>query len=195
MSIAWQSIQDALPVILSDISGLPETAISWRPLTSSWQADRHIRLQVLGGLRALGVDERRYRYDGGADENLERIYGNRAISISIRVETQDQDLADSAYAIAETVRVKLRQEGIQSRLRAEACLSLSRIEAIRVEDYPDAASRLRSLAILDVTFLTHVSVEDVDVGYFDTANATDTITDPAGAAVDLDLDTSWPVGS
>lgn len=188
----WASIRTGLPVILSSITGLPTSAITWRKSTSGWKADRHIHLQVLGGVRAQGVDERRYRYVSGSDQNRERVYGGRVISISIRVETQDQDLEDSAAALAEEIRIRLRRTSVQARLRDEACLGVSDMDPIRIEDYPDAHDRLRSLAILDVRFLAHVSDEEaLDIGYFETVNAEDSVTDPAGDPVPLELDTAW----
>lgn len=181
MTVAWQSIQDGLQAIVASAAGLPVTAVTWRPLTGQWNPQTHVRLQVLGGLRAIGVDERRQRYDAGEDALLERIYGNRAIPISIRVETQDQDLVDSAYALADKIRTSLRRTSIQSRLRSEACLALSRMEAVRVEDYTDSHTRQRSLAILDVTFLTQVSSEDsTDLGYIERVYPTGEIENPDG---------------
>lgn len=178
---AWAEIETELPAVLATITGIPVGAITWRPLLDGWMPDVHVRLQVLGGIRALGRDEVRTEYTLATDTNAERVYGGRALPISIRVESMDQSLASAAYATAETIRAALRRTDILSTLRDTAGLGLSRMEAIRLEDYTDDEGRLRSLAILDVIFLAHVAEAGEDVGYIQIVNATGTYTDPAGS--------------
>lgn len=178
---AWAEIEIELPAVLATITGIPVGAITWRPLLDGWMPDVHVRLQVLGGIRALGRDEVRTEYTLATDTNAERVYGGRALPISIRVESMDQSLASAAYATAETIRAALRRTDILSTLRDTAGLGLSRMEAIRLEDYTDDEGRLRSLAILDVIFLAHVAEAGEDVGYIQIVNATGTYTDPAGS--------------
>lgn len=180
----WSAIQTALVAVLASVSGVDATAIVWRPLTGSWMPDLHIRLSVLGGIRQVGRDERRTTYDAGTDTNVERIYGNRSVPISIRVESQDQDLASAAYATAEVIRAALQRSDVQETLQADASLGVSRMEPIRLEDYSDEDDRLRSVALLDVTFLAYVSQTGADVGYIQTINATGTYNDPAGNPAD-----------
>lgn len=191
MTVAWQNIQDGLPAILSSISGVAVPDITWMEVTNTWANPIRIKLKVLGGLRALGVDERRMSYDVGTDENTERVYGGRVITISIMCETQDQDLADSGYALADKIRTRLRRTDVLHRLREEACLGLSEVLAIRLEDYTDAHDRQRSLAILDVSFLAHVSDLGTDLGYFDRVVAEDTIENSDGTTNTVTLDTDW----
>jgi hypothetical protein len=178
---AWAEIETELPAVLATITGIPVGAITWRPLLDGWMPDVHIRLQVLGGIRAIGRDEVRTEYTLATDTNAERVYGGRALPISIRVESMDQSLASAAYATAETIRAALRRTDILTTLRTTAGLGLSRMEAIRLEDYTDDEGRLRSLAILDVIFLAHIAEAGEDVGYIRIVNATGTYTDPAGA--------------
>lgn len=196
--IQWTDIETALPGILASLAEIPTEAVTWGATSARWRPLVHVQLHVLGGIRKIGIDERRTTYDATEDELIERVYGNRVLPISIRCETQDQNLGDSAFALAELIRTRLSRSYIHSQIFTDMGLSVGEMQPINLADYVDDHERLRSLAVLDVAFLVAVSdtgpISD-DLGYIDIVHADATITDPAGNPVstgpDTDPDYIW----
>lgn len=170
----WSGLQTVLAAQVASVAGCPAY---WEPVSSTWQETVRVLLSVLS-VRKLGWDETRQRYDATGDMLLPRQYGVRAVTVTVKVESRDQNLAASAGALAEQVRTRLGRPAVLEALRA-VDLAVSSTTDVRVVDRSDPdRGRLVSYGLFEAVFLTHVSDEEdapADLGYIETVEVTQTI--------------------
>lgn len=148
------SIQTAIPAALALI--VPGLDATWRDRETGFRADRHVKLRVLSRPR-IGVDEIRHSDPDEIDGSMvERVYGVRRLTVQITVETQDQDIADSAHALAEDLRTGLERSDVEALLEADD-LGSPRTTEPREIPYRDPSGRWRSAVVFEAWFPAHTS--------------------------------------
>jgi len=168
----WATIQTALVLAVQTALGDLTADVSWTNRETAWRSDSNVKLIVLSNT-ARGRGERRYTVEGQNLEQRERVYGPRRLVISIQCETQDQDLDASSLATAENIAAGLYQSDVEAILDT-AGIGISKVEAVRQVDAPDAEGRVRSIAVLDVFFNAHASKVGPLIPYVET------VIDPVG---------------
>ncbi len=188
----WAGIQEHLErqigLIASDEIDPVETF--WEDRKSAWRSDVRIKLMVLAS-RKIGRDEVRYTHDPVADRLNVLHYGNRTLTVQIKAETRSQDLARSAWPLIENIRTRLDFQETRDEI-AKAGLGISTWSSPRVFQIFDAQDRSVSVAIMDVTFLTHTGDAAQAIDYIATVRARLLVKDCTGATV-LDDTQDYPL--
>ena len=168
----WQGLQDTFAAQVLAIAG--GALVYWEPVESTWQAWPRVLLSVLSGPRKAGKDETRYRYDNGADMLVPRQYGPRALTVQVKVESRNQNLAGSARAIAEDIRTRMGRQEVLTALRGVDLAVSSTSNVLTFDRTEEGGGRLLSVAIFEAVLLSHVSDEqaDEDAGYISTTEIT-----------------------
>ncbi len=141
----------AVQTALGDVSA----DVTWVDRTNGWRSTANVKLQVIA-FKSIGRGERRYA-DSGVDDLQERIYGPRRFTVQFMCETQDQDLAASALANAETIAARFESSDVDALLDA-AGLGVAQISEVRQVNRPDGHDRVRSVAVFDIRFNAHTSI-------------------------------------
>lgn len=153
----WSAVQTGLVAAVRLAMDAADYDVGWADRESRWRsAAGCVRLSPLSFTRR-GRDERRYSDEGDFDLQ-ERIYGVRRLTVQFLVEAQDQDLADSAAAIAERIVAGLRRSDVED-LLVVAGIGVATIGETRQINAPDEHDRVRSIWAFDVAFNAHTSIE------------------------------------
>lgn len=150
----WADVQTGLIAAVRLALEDADYDVGWTDREARFRDEAHVRLSVLANV-SRGRGERRYAADG-ADDVRERIYDPRRLVVQIRCETRDQDLDESAMAIAERIEQGLKQSDVEALLDA-AQIGIAKIEAPTQVNAPDSGGAVRSIAVLDVRFNAHGS--------------------------------------
>lgn len=114
-----------------------------------WRAERAVTLRV-ASITRLGIDERRAS-QATATNLRERIYGNRTLRIQMIVDTNDQDLLDSAQEQADLILAGFMRSDVET-LLMRSDLGVPVAGPVLVTNAPDAHGDERSIAIVDLVF-------------------------------------------
>lgn len=126
----------------------PDIDVAWQDRRSSWRGERAVTLRVVS-ISRLGIDERRATNVG---TNLrERVFGNRLLRVQMIVDTNDQDLEDSAQEQADFLVAGFSRSDVELLLLQE-CLGVPNAGPVLVTNAPDAHGDERSIAIVDLVF-------------------------------------------
>jgi hypothetical protein len=145
-------LQDALPAAIRTILDDEEADVYWRDRAegTAFRAAVNVQLTRISSTR-IGVDEQRHEQEG-ADDVRETIVGNRRVIVQFQVETDDQDLADSAHEVAEDIVQGLHRTDVLDALDTGAGLGAGQVQPVREVPYKDKHGRWRSAAMFEVWF-------------------------------------------
>lgn len=185
----WATLQTQLPTFFGDLLGV---RCQWRTQPVQMVQGASATLDVLGPF-AIGVDERTWA-DVEEDDEVVGVqatqHGQREMAIQVTVWAPSQVLGESARALLERLRLRLRMPSALERLRA-LDLALVTIEPVVLADAVQDM-RVRSQASMDVRVTYAVAEADEVIPYIELArvksehieNAAGTPL-PASAQVDL----------
>jgi hypothetical protein len=160
----------------------------WRDEQGGWQGKTRARLH-LHSSRSVGVDFLYHEQDQSlpaGEDYVPTVMGNREITLSIKVESRDQDGNGVAIWYLEKLRTSLRKPSVRAGLY-EAGLSFSTVETPQdLDKWLD--DRIESVAVMDVHFNAAVNERDADeaTSFVETTEIGSTLTDPAGNDVGWD---------
>lgn len=137
-----QTIADCIRVVA------PALDVAWQDRKSAWRAEKSVTLRVISVPR-IGVDERRAAIQGTGIR--ERLHGNRLLRLQMIINTDDQDLLDSAQDYADQILMGFSRSDIEQSLSL-ACLGVPVAGPILITNAPDEHGDQRSIAIVELTF-------------------------------------------
>ena len=151
----WATIDTAILLAAQTALGDLAYDVGWAHKEARWRSSvGQVQMKILSNARK-GRDELRYTAEGD-DDIRERVYGVRVLRIQVTCEAQDQDLAQSAWEVAETLSTGLRASDSIAILDT-AEIGVASITPPLGVDYPDAHGRTRSAVVFDVAFNAHTS--------------------------------------
>lgn len=174
MTPTWSAVRTALVTWAVARSGLEANAGSWADEELAVIQTPSVELAVVG-MTSRGTDETVFELV--ADQLVPTTGGHRELVLQVAVDSDSQELGDSATAIAE--RFRTRATGPVSLEQLEAVgLGLLGVGAPVVYGVRDAGGRAHSRAVVELR-LSFVSAETDDpIDYVDTASATGTLVRP-----------------
>lgn len=152
----WTAIQTQIVNALRAASGEASLDVRFDETSEAtgWRADRLVRVRLV----TIRGDSHETRYTDGATQTTPRVYGPRVLVLQIVAETLRQGLAQTADALAETMRTGLRLPGARDALEA-AGLGIARVGPVTSVPFLDVATgRQRSAASFEVEHNVHSSV-------------------------------------
>lgn len=192
MPIDWANFQTTLVAEVGSAYTPGGLNVFWRDVPQDWLEYPWCMLAILS-VGNIGQDEQRFAYDSDLDQNNQSDVGHRRVVVQFTVRSRSQDLANSAWEIADVVRLRLRDDLRREALSAVG-FSLGPITPANTVEFVDEDNRTVSAVVFDVTFLA-MSVDVArDAGYIATAEITETIEDDAGNVVVNETKT-YSVGS
>lgn len=147
----WSEIETRLVAAVREAALAPDLEVRWSNdgTVQGWEALRHVRLEVLRIIdQAQG--EPRWRAEGADGALRPSTYVPQGLILQVLVESQDQRLVGSAWALANTIRTGIRNPGARGILR-RADLSLQAQGNLIATDYTDEHRRKRNVAIWELT--------------------------------------------
>lgn len=190
--IDWVAIKGALKPLVSDLMGLPPEQIRWQdePEGTSWVNFPTVLLRVKS-IVGNGTEEER-REDQGDDDQTVNVCGQKHFTLSIRVESDTQDISDpnQAGAFGETLKTRLARTSSVERLTP--IMGIADFLSTTWFDYVDKAGRQISTYVMDLLCLTVDNDPDTTDGagsFINEAEIDGTLTDDAGInhAISLDV--------
>lgn len=148
----WATIQTAIVSAAQTALDDPSYDVGWNLREDRWRSLAHVKLRLLSNARK-GRDELRYTVEGD-DDLREHLYGVRVLRVQFTCEAQDQDLAESAWEIAEAITSGLYETDVREILDT-AGIGVSSITSPVGTDYQDTSGRTRSAVTFDVAFNAH----------------------------------------
>lgn len=145
---AQSAVIASVRVIMAD----PAADVRWYDRTSTWVNDEaHVEITPLGVPR-YGVDEQRLKAsDPPATTLQETVYGNRSLRLQFVINTNDQDLEDSAVDLADVLIAGFSRYDVSLLLEAEH-VGIPRCGPVRSIPAPDAHGDIRSIAVFEAVF-------------------------------------------
>lgn len=136
--------------------------VIWNQRETGWRDPSHVKLTMMAN-PSRGRDEIRTTPEGD-DDIRERIYGIRNPIVQVTCEAQDQDLAEGAWQIANTIVTRFRGNDIVD------ILSLSDVGVARIgdmvkSDYMDMHGDWRSAVTFELFLNTHTSLTGALIPY------------------------------
>ena len=150
----WAALQTALIAWAESITGL---TTYWQEAPRGQAYGPYCTLSVLGGIRAVGRDASKYL--GDADDNNERVFGLREITISLRVWSDNAYPDESPVHYLSRAMIHMHRQPRLEELR-DAGLGIIASTSL-VDETIDADNRRTPIAVLDVRMITTVR-EDFD---------------------------------
>lgn len=148
-------LQTAMVTAIQTALGDLSYDVAWGDREDRWRDSSHVILTMVSVPRR-GQDEIRTTPEG-SDDVRERVYGIRNPVIQVRCEADDQDLDESAWAIADTITSRLRGTDVVD-LLAAADVGIARVGDLIDGSYQDADGRWHSGCVFELFLNTHTSV-------------------------------------
>jgi hypothetical protein len=157
----WLALADGLRAWFAARSGIPIDDIMWQGEPQGMSGRPAAWLSLTGIAAAGDTDEVRYVSQGEGKDALVRLTGNRLITVSCRVETDDMSPLGRAHVILERVRDGLSLPSSQDMLGS---LGLGLVGTLALVDLGRSYdNRARSVAAMDIRFTrTLDSTDDAD---------------------------------
>ena len=170
----WSTIQTDLPAVVTSALATWTGAVSvhWKGLPQAWRELAQVKLS-LRGMQNRGRDETRQTEVG--DQVQQRQYGVRRLVLQIECETQDQNLAASAVAMAELLRTRIQGEDLIALLQ-DMDLAVASVRPFVHVEMHDEQERARSYAAFEIFLTTSTSVDSLLVDYVAAVSGTYTVT-------------------
>ena len=166
----WADIQTRLVEAVRAVLDDATFDVRWGDITSAWRNENLVSMRVLQ-FTPLGQPERRYAEEGR--ELRERIYSPVSLTVQFMVESQNQNLAQSALVVAEQLAAGMfSTRGYE--LICAAGVGIARRSAVQHLAVPDKHNRARSVATFDLVFNAHMSLEQGTIGWVDQVQITNT---------------------
>lgn len=181
----WSDIQTRLIEAMEMAAGVGIKA-SWNRRESAWRAKKFIKLDVLN-IERVGHTEILRVYDSDDDKLVEVARTLHVLVVQVSAESQSQDLADTALAIASRVRSRLALAEVRA-LIEDAGLAVATAGTIVNTSYvdPSDVGRHVSRATFDLRLnVTSDEVASVLTDYIDSVSVRGEVYDP-GAVVGED---------
>lgn len=181
----WSDIQTRLVEAMEMAAGVGIKA-SWNRRESAWRAKKFIKLDVLN-IERVGHTEILRVYDSDEDKLVEVARNLHVLVVQVSAESQSQELADTALAIASRVRSRLALAEVRA-LIEDAGLAVATAGTIVNTSYvdPSDVGRHVSRATFDLRLnVTSDEVASVLTDYIDSVSVRGEVYDP-GAVVGED---------
>lgn len=181
----WSDIQTRL-VEAMEMSAGGGIKASWNRRESAWRAKKFIKLDVLN-IERVGHTEILRVYDSDEDKLVEVARNLHVLVVQVSAESQSQELADTALAIASRVRSRLALAEVRA-LIEDAGLAVATAGTIVNTSYvdPSDVGRHVSRATFDLRLnVTSDEVASVLTDYIDSVSVRGEVYDP-GAVVGED---------
>lgn len=181
----WSDIQTRLVEAMEMAAGGGIKA-SWNRRESAWRAKKFIKLDVLN-IERVGHTEILRVYDSDEDKLVEVARNLHVLVVQVSAESQSQELADTALAIASRVRSRLALAEVRA-LIEDAGLAVATAGTIVNTSYvdPSDVGRHVSRATFDLRLnVTSDEVASVLTDYIDSVSVRGEVYDP-GAVVGED---------
>lgn len=149
------ALDDTLIAAVKLAAGRPDLDVRIENRAGGWRSDE-ASIQIRnGGIRRVGIDERRFVEDtiDGVRYLREEIHGDRVVSISLFFDTNQHDSIFSSEELADTVIAGFHLSDVAEILDA---VNLSRPECSDVRTVPTKSTNgdVRSVSIVDARFNT-----------------------------------------
>lgn len=189
----WAAVQTGLISAIQEASGNPSLDVTWRDRTNEWHSapwEGGSKVEIhLSNMGQIHEDFVTYQEEAG--QLRPTVYGARLPVFRFSIETADQDLADSSWALADRIKTALRLPSAHGILEAcgLAISAMSPTQAVpMVED-----GRTLSFVVWDITFNASSSFQGALVDYFQSVAYTVQVKDQTDNVVlEEDLSTTLP---
>lgn len=181
----WSDVQTRLIEAMEMAAGVGIKA-SWNRRESAWREKKFIKLDVLN-IERVGHTEILRVYDSDEDKLIEVARNLHVLVVQVSAESQSQELADTALAIASRVRSRLALAEVRT-LIEDAGLAVATAGTIVNTSYvdPSDVGRHVSRATFDLRLnVTSDEVASVLTDYIDSVSVRGEVYDP-GAVVGED---------
>lgn len=160
----WPTIRDTLQLSVSKMTGLQIDDVVW----AGSFAERSMVVRTRAILRAnavntVGVDETRYQNSTNPLDDMQATrVGQRDFTLTVQIESQDQDPPGWARTLIDRVRALIQTADLVQ-LFASVGIAVSRFLGTQHFDYL-ASGRMVSASIMDIKMLGAEMITDATVG-------------------------------
>lgn len=189
----WAAVQTGLISAVQTASGNGSLDVTWKDRSTEWhsapwEGGSKVEIQ-LSNMAKIHEDFVTYQEEAG--QLRPTVYGARLPVFRFTIETADQDLADSSWALADRIRTSLYLPDVHEILTTcgLAIATMSPTQSVPLVE----EGRVLSVVVWDVTFNASSSFQGALVDYFQTVEYTVQVKDQTDNVVlEEDLSITLP---